>query len=78
MIGYKCVEIQIVVLPTISSTYSIDSYKNVAGSIFVAVTVNKNVWGYSFSKLITPLRRGYITPIMAHMSLIIVWCSTAI
>jgi hypothetical protein len=34
--------------------YAFDSYKPVTGSIFVAITVNKNVWDYGFSKFITP------------------------
>ena len=46
IIGYTCAGIQVAALPAISSTYSVDSYKPVAGSIFVAITVNKNVWGY--------------------------------
>lgn len=48
----------------------------VAGSIFVAITVNKNVWGYGFSKFITPWieKSGYIPPIMTNMALITLWC----
>lgn len=80
IIGYTCAGIQVAALPSISSTYSIDSYKPVAGSIFVAITVNKNVWGYGFSKFITPwiIKSGYIPPIMTNMSLIILWCFTGI
>jgi hypothetical protein len=80
IIGYTCAGIQVAALPSISSTYSIDSYKPVAGSIFVAITVNKNVWGYGFSKFITPwiIKSGYIPPIMTNMSLIILWCLTGI
>ena len=80
IIGYTCAGIQVAALPSISSTYSIDSYKPVAGSIFVAITVNKNVWGYGFSKFITPWieKSGYIPPIMTNMSLIILWCSCGI
>lgn len=54
IIGYTCAGIQVAALPGIVSTYAIDSYKPVAGSLMVAVTVNKNVWGYGFSKFITP------------------------
>jgi hypothetical protein len=36
------------------TTYAIDSYKPVAGSLLVSVTINKNVWGYGFSVFITP------------------------
>lgn len=76
IIGYTCAGIQVAALPAISSTYAIDSYKPVAGSIFVAITVNKNVWGYGFSKFITPwiIKSGYIPPIMTNMSLITLWC----
>lgn len=54
LIGYSCAGIQVAALPSISSTYAVDSYKPVAGSLFVSITVNKNVWGYGFSKFITP------------------------
>lgn len=54
LVGYTFVGIQVSALPAISSTYAVDSYKPVAGSIFVSITVNKNVWGYGFSKFITP------------------------
>lgn len=59
-----------------ASTYAVDSYKPVAGSLFVAITVNKNVWGYGFSKFITPwiASAGYIPPIMTNASLILLWC----
>jgi hypothetical protein len=72
--------IEVAALPAISSTYSIDSYKPVAGSIFVAITVNKNVWGYGFSKFITPwtIESGYIPPIMTNMALITLWCCCGI
>lgn len=76
IIGFTCAGIQVAALPAISSTYAVDSYKPVAGSIFVAVTVNKNLWGYGYSKFITPwiLSNGYIPPIMTNMSLITLWC----
>lgn len=54
VIGYTCAGIQVAALPGIVSTYAVDSYKPVAGSLFVAITVNKNVWGYGFSKFVTP------------------------
>jgi hypothetical protein len=52
----------------------------VAGSIFVAITVNKNVWGYGFSKFITPwiIKDGFVPPIMLNMSLIAFFCLLAI
>ena len=80
IIGYTAGGIQVAALPSISSTYAIDSYKPVAGSIFVAITVNKNVWGYGFSKFITPwvIKAGYIPVIMTNMSLATLWCLTGI
>lgn len=80
IIGYTCAGIQVAAIPAIASTYAIDSYKPVAGSIFVAITVNKNVWGYGFSKFITPwsIKDGFIPPIMLNMGLIFLWCSFGI
>jgi hypothetical protein len=80
IIGYTCAGIQVAAIPAIASTYAIDSYKPVAGSIFVAITVNKNVWGYGFSKFITPwsIKSGFVPPIMLNMSLIFLWCSFGI
>ena len=77
IIGYTCAGIQVAAIPAIASTYAVDSYKPVAGSIFVAITVNKNVWGYGFSKFITPwsIAAGFVPPIMLNMSLIFLWCS---
>jgi hypothetical protein len=54
IIGFTCAGIQVAAIPSIASTYAVDSYKPVAGSLFVSITVNKNVWGYGFSKFITP------------------------
>ncbi|KIW54878.1 hypothetical protein PV05_07209 [Exophiala xenobiotica] len=76
IIGYTCAGIQVAALPGIVSTYAVDSYKPVAGSLFVSITVNKNVWGYGFSKFITDwiIADGYIPPIMTNASLILLWC----
>ncbi|KAK4937454.1 hypothetical protein LTR10_021906 [Elasticomyces elasticus] len=76
IIGYTCAGIQVAALPGIVSTYAVDSYKPVAGSLFVSITVNKNVWGYGFSKFITTwiVADGYIPPIMTNASLILLWC----
>ncbi|MCJ1464390.1 hypothetical protein MMC07_003003 [Pseudocyphellaria aurata] len=80
IIGFTCAGIQVAALPAITSTYAVDSYKPVAGSIFVAITVNKNLWGYGYSKFITPwiLSDGYIPPIMTNMSLITLWSLSGI
>lgn len=76
LIGYTCAGIQVAALPGIVSTYAVDSYKPVAGSLFVSITVNKNVWGYGFSKFITEwvVEDGYIPPIMTNGSLVLLWC----
>ncbi|KAF2025774.1 MFS general substrate transporter [Setomelanomma holmii] len=76
IIGFTCAGIQVAALPGIVSTYAVDSYKPVAGSLFVAITVNKNVWGYGFSEFITPwsIKSGFIPPIMTNAALILTWC----
>jgi len=76
IIGFTCGGIQVAALPSIASTYAVDSYKPVSGSIFVSITVNKNVWGYGFAKFITPwiISSGYVPPIMTNMSLVTLWC----
>ncbi|KAI9690154.1 MAG: hypothetical protein M1822_009115 [Bathelium mastoideum] len=53
VVGFTAAGIQVAALPAMAMTYSVDSYKPVAGSLMVSVTVNKNVWGYGFSKFIT-------------------------
>jgi hypothetical protein len=80
IVGYTCAGIQVAAIPGIASTYAVDSYKPVTGAIFVAITVNKNLWGYGFSKFITPWieTSGYVPPIMLNMSLTTLWCLTAI
>lgn len=80
IIGYTCAGIQVAALPAITNTYAVDSYKPVAGSIMVAITVNKNVWGYGFAEFITPWidMSGYLPPIMTNMSLLLLWCLCAI
>ena len=80
LIGYTCAGIQVAAIPAIVTTYSVDSYKPVAGSIMVTITVNKNVWGYGFSKFITSWAEEtrFVPPIMLNMSLIFLWCSFGI
>ncbi|KAF2862511.1 MFS general substrate transporter [Piedraia hortae CBS 480.64] len=77
ILGYTCVGIQVTALPSIVTTYSVDSYKPVAASVMVAVTVNKNVWGYGFSEFLVPWleRQGYVPPIMTNMCLLVLWCA---
>ncbi|OAL53688.1 MFS transporter-like protein [Pyrenochaeta sp. DS3sAY3a] len=76
IIGYTCAGIQVAALPGMVSTYAVDSYKPVAGSLFVAITVNKNLWGYGLGKFITPwtIEAGFIPPIMTNASLILFFC----
>lgn len=80
IIGYTCAGIQVAALPAMVTTYAVDSYKPVAGSLMVAMTVNKNVWGYGFSEFITTwtVASGYVAPIMTNMCLITLWCSFGI
>ncbi|RMD42401.1 hypothetical protein DV735_g2691, partial [Chaetothyriales sp. CBS 134920] len=77
IIGYTCSGIQVAAIPAIATTYAVDSYKPVAGSIMVAITVNKNLWGYGFSKFITNwiAESGWVKPIMMNMCLTVLWCS---
>ncbi|CAK3758407.1 MFS general substrate transporter [Lecanosticta acicola] len=76
IIGYTCAGIQVAALPAMVTTYAVDSYKPVAGSLMVSITVNKNLWGYGFSEFITPWveKSGFIPPIMTNMSLFTLWC----
>lgn len=39
VIGYTCLGIQVTSLPSIASTYAIDSYKPITGSMFVTITM---------------------------------------
>ncbi|KAI4179213.1 MAG: hypothetical protein L6R41_007979 [Letrouitia leprolyta] len=76
IVGYSCAGIQVAALPAIASTYAIDSYKPATGSIFVTITVVKNLWGYGLSKFVTEWSEadGFLAPIMTNMSLTILWC----
>ncbi|KAH7109354.1 major facilitator superfamily domain-containing protein [Dactylonectria macrodidyma] len=80
VLGYSCAGIQVAALPSISSTYAVDSYKPVAGSLFVAITVNKNLWGYGMGRFITPWTEadGFINAFMVNMALTFLWCLLAV
>ncbi|KAK4082430.1 uncharacterized protein Triagg1_2242 [Trichoderma aggressivum f. europaeum] len=80
IIGYTLLGMQVTSLPSIASTYAIDSYKPATGAIFVAITINKNLWGYGVGKFITPWTEqiGYLAPIMTLMTLITFFCSFGI
>ncbi|PSK33644.1 hypothetical protein B9Z65_7531 [Elsinoe australis] len=75
-LGYTAAGIQVAALPAMVSTYAIDSYKPVAGSVMVAITVNKNVWGYGYSEFLNvwAAESGFIPPIMTNASLILFFC----
>ena len=72
VIGYSFAGIQVAAIPAIASTYAVDSYKPVAGPLFVAITVNKNVWGYGFSEFITKwiIKDGYVPPILTNVGVL--------
>ena len=76
IIGYGCAGLQVASLPAIASAYAIDSYKPAAGSLFVAITVNKNLWGYGITKFVSPWveESGYLPPILTNMALTVLWC----
>lgn len=76
VIGYGLLGVQVAALPSIVSTYAIDSYRPVTGSMFVAITVNKNVWGYGMSKFLTPWAEtsGFTAPILTNMGLTLFFC----
>ncbi|KAF2227323.1 serine/threonine kinase 16 [Elsinoe ampelina] len=76
VLGYTAAGIQVAALPAIASTYAVDSYKPVAGPLFVAITVNKNLWGYGFAEFVNKwiAEVGFIPPIMTNASLILFFC----
>ncbi|KAF7192853.1 putative MFS-type transporter [Pseudocercospora fuligena] len=80
IIGFACAGIQVAAIPAMATTYAVDSYKPVAGSLMVSITVNKNLWGYGFAVFITPwvMKSGFVPPIMTNMSLTTLWCSFGI
>lgn len=80
LIGYTCAGIQAAALPAIASTYAIDSYKPVTGSIFVTITVVKNLWGYGMAKFITnwAANDGFLAPVMTNMCLTVLWCACGV
>ncbi|KAK4701037.1 hypothetical protein P7C70_g5200, partial [Phenoliferia sp. Uapishka_3] len=71
IIGYGLIGWQVASIPPIAITYAIDSYKPVSGDLLVAVTVNKNLWGYGVSQFLIPwiLKKGYYEPILINTGL---------
>ncbi|KAF3760708.1 MFS general substrate transporter [Cryphonectria parasitica EP155] len=80
IIGYSFLGIQVAALPSIASTYAIDSYKPITGSVFVIITINKNLWGYGVSKFITPwsIANGFVPPMLTNMALITLFSCSGI
>ncbi|KID85470.1 MFS transporter [Metarhizium guizhouense ARSEF 977] len=80
ILGYTCTGIQVAALPAIVSTYAVDSYKPVAGALFVAITVNKNVWGYGMAEFVTSWseQSGFIPVFMLNMGLTLLFCGVGI
>ncbi|KAM0228550.1 hypothetical protein ACHAPO_010627 [Fusarium lateritium] len=76
VLGYSSAGIQVAALPSIASTYAVDCYKPVTGSLFVAITVNKSLWGYGMGRFVTPwtIKSGFIPVFMTNMGLTVLWC----
>ena len=75
IVGFGCAGLQTAALPAIATTYAIDSYKPAAGTIFIVITINKNVYGYGVSKFLTPwvLQAGYVPPFVSSVSVGMLW-----
>ncbi|KIY03902.1 uncharacterized protein Z520_00594 [Fonsecaea multimorphosa CBS 102226] len=71
--GYALLGFVLPALSAISLTYSIDSYKPVAGEILVGATMVKNLWAYGMTKYFNNwiAEVGYIKPIMFDTALAI-------
>ncbi|KAL8290108.1 hypothetical protein RQP46_003047 [Phenoliferia psychrophenolica] len=75
ILGYGAIGWQVASIPPIAITYAIDAYKPVSGDLLVAVTVNKNLWGYGVSQflipwiLADPTKPDFIQPIMVNTGL---------
>ena len=80
VVGFTCVGIQLAALPAVAATYAVDSYKPVSGAIFVSITVNKNLWGYGVSKIVTPWveKDGFVPVFMMNMCLTVLWCACGV
>ncbi|KAJ3530057.1 hypothetical protein NM208_g9492 [Fusarium decemcellulare] len=71
VLGYASTGLQVTALPSIASTYAVDSYRPVSGPLFVAITVNKNLWGYGMGRFLTPwtMKAGFLPAFMVNMAL---------
>jgi MFS family permease len=74
-VRYTFIGVQVTAIPAMAMTYTIDSYRPIAGEFLVSATINKNVWGYGVSKFITEwiLADGFIAPIMTNNGLTLLW-----
>jgi Major Facilitator Superfamily len=68
ILGFTCVGMITVAIPTITITYAIDCYKPVAGQIMVIATVVKNTFGfgetYYVNKWAITAPSGFVAPLM--------------
>ncbi|KAA8913487.1 putative MFS transporter [Sphaerosporella brunnea] len=80
IIGYTLLGLQVSAISAIAMTYSIDSYKPVAGEILVSATVNKNLWGYGVAEFMTNwvISAGYVTPMVTIMGTHMAICLFAV
>jgi hypothetical protein len=76
IIGYTFAGIQVAALPAMVTTYAVDSYKPVAGSLMVSITINKNLWGYGLAEFINAwiAKSGPIPAIMTNAGLVTFFC----
>ncbi|KAK9427153.1 hypothetical protein V1505DRAFT_359080 [Lipomyces doorenjongii] len=68
LIGYPYAGTQVTDIPGIASTSIVDSYKPVTGPIFIAITINKNLWGIISLEVKGYLEQGNTTPDCATSS----------
>ncbi|KAK3299481.1 major facilitator superfamily domain-containing protein [Chaetomium fimeti] len=80
VVGYGALGMQVAAIPSIASTYAVDSYKPVTGSIFVMITINKNLWGYGIGRFLTPwaASSGFEPPLLMNMAMTVVFCACGI
>jgi hypothetical protein len=63
IVGYTCIGIQVIALPTVAVAYAVDSYKPISGEILVICTVFKNTFGFGMSWWVpelTPIQSGMV------------------
>ncbi|KAM0790327.1 hypothetical protein ACM66B_003212 [Microbotryomycetes sp. NB124-2] len=75
IVGYGAIGWQVAAIPALAISYAVDCYKPVAGEYLVAMTVNKNLWGYGVSQFMVPwiLKSGFIAPMMVNTGLTLVF-----